>query len=354
MPSQSSVDVAHDDLEPSSVASNIPLDVLDVIFASLLPQDLAVCCRVSKAVSSIAVDALYRHVQPTPRNILHLCLKLCNEPNLARRVRSFKIHANVDMYLGVISDALPKLVRLDTLVLNIGPSSSWVLPSGDACPFLLRTFMCTFQYDAPLISFLNGQQDLLYLTIPSSNALRLTVPKLMMPKLVSICAPLALVEALVPGRPVYEVSTVSNQGQNGPSISCLSKSTNSLGVLRLMVNYRYLESIGCEILALAAPNLLTLTLDLDHIKPDDDEMLDDLIEYMEEYLSYAKSLGRLIIRFYPSLSRIPCQELDFSDMITSIFAASVKLRFVVIAFFGFKAKYVCERLPGHDWYIVND
>lgn len=83
-------------------------------------------------------------------------------------------------------------------------------------------------------------------------------------------------------------------------------------------------------------------------------MLGDLTEFIEEYLSYTKVLSRLTIRFFPGLSRIPCQELDFSDMITSIFAASTRLRHVIITFYGYKAKYVCEKIPGHDWYIVND
>lgn len=264
------------DAGPASVSGgDIPLDVLEVIFVNLLPHDLAMCCRVNRAVSSLAIEALYRHVRPTSRNVLRLCLKLSNEPNLARRVRSFAINENsVDMYLGVISDALLKLPRLDTLILNIGPSSSWILPIGDACPFQLRTFVCTFIYDTHLMSFLSGQRELAALTVAaliSPRLLRSVSPQLM-PKLVSICAPLAVVEALVPGRPVRNVTTLSNQGRHGPSISCLSDSVSPAGVQRLMLNYRYLESVGCEVLAKSAPHLLTLTIDADSIKPDDEEV----------------------------------------------------------------------------------
>lgn len=83
-------------------------------------------------------------------------------------------------------------------------------------------------------------------------------------------------------------------------------------------------------------------------------MLDELTAWIEEYLSYARTLTCLTVRFFPVLSQVPCQELDFSDMITSIFAASPALRHVVVAFYAFKARYVCRRLPGDDWYIVND
>ncbi|KAF8967123.1 hypothetical protein BDZ97DRAFT_567870 [Flammula alnicola] len=341
----------------SDIPGDIPLDVLEVIFKSLLPHDLAMCCRVNKAVNSLAFDALYRDLRPNRRNVLRLCLKLCNEPNLARRVRSFVIRDNsVDMYLGIISDALPQLPRLHTLILCIGPSSSWILPHGESCPFLLHTFVCAFLYDAPLASFLDGQRDLKHFTVSGPippRLLRAVSPQLV-PNLVSICAPLSVVEALVPGRPLRDITTFSNPGTNAPSISCLSRSASRTGIQRLMLNFSYLQYVGCELLAQATPNLAKLTIDADGVKPDDEEVLDELTEWIEEYLSYAKNLDSLSIRFFPVLSRVPCQELDFCDMITSIFAASTKLRHVIITFYAYKAKYVCKKIPGHDWFIVND
>lgn len=84
------------------------------------------------------------------------------------------------------------------------------------------------------------------------------------------------------------------------------------------------------------------------------KMVNELTDWIEEYLCYAKDLSCLVILFHPVLSVTPCQEIDFSEMVTSIFAASVKLIHVVILFKGLKAKYVCKQLPGQDWYIVND
>ena len=83
-------------------------------------------------------------------------------------------------------------------------------------------------------------------------------------------------------------------------------------------------------------------------------MIDELTEWIEEYLAHAKDLNCLNIRFYPQLSSVPCQELDFSNMITSIFAASTRLNHVIITFFAYKAKYMCKRLRGQDWYIANN
>ena len=82
-------------------------------------------------------------------------------------------------------------------------------------------------------------------------------------------------------------------------------------------------------------------------------MMYELMEWIEEFLTYMKHLGCLTIRFYPSLSVTPCQGIDFSDFVTSIFAASARLKHVIITFYGLRARYVCRQVPGRDWYIVN-
>ncbi|PPQ67983.1 hypothetical protein CVT25_000463 [Psilocybe cyanescens] len=348
--------IANETIPRTSVASEIPLDVLEVIFKSLTSYDLAICCRVNKAVHALALEALYRDLYPNRRNVMRLCLKLCNEPDLAYRVRSFTLNDNtVDMFLGIISDVLLKLPRLHTLFLFIGSMSSWILPRGDACPFLLQAFSSSFFFDDTLVVFLQSQRDLRHLgvTVPQPFRIYRTIRPSMFPNLVSISAPMVIVDAIVPGRPVRNITSYHVYDES-LSISCFSQSTSSTGIQRLMLNFTYLQAVARDQLAQLTPNLVTFTIDADGVKPDDHEMVDELTEWIEEYLSYAKDLECLIIRFYPALSNTPCQELDFSDMITSVFAASVKLKHVIVAFYGFKTKYVCKQLPGQDWYIVND
>ena len=82
-------------------------------------------------------------------------------------------------------------------------------------------------------------------------------------------------------------------------------------------------------------------------------MIDELTEWIEEFLSYMKHLECLTIRFYPSLSVIQCQTIDFSDFVTGIFASSPHLKHVIITFYGLRARYVCKQVHGGDWYIVN-
>jgi hypothetical protein len=101
------------------------------------------------------------------------------------------------------------------------------------------------------------------------------------------------------------------------------------------------------------PYLAFFTIDADDVKPDEEEMLDELTEWIEESLSLMKHLECLTIRFYPSLSATPCQGIDFSDFVTSVFAASPHLKHVIITFYGLRARYICRQVPGRDWYIVN-
>jgi hypothetical protein len=275
------------------------------------------------------------------------------------------------MYLGAISDALLRLPRLHTLVLFIGQVSSWILPQRDACPFQLTTLACGFFWDTTVVSFLGFQHDLQHLTVSGSTSpqlLRSISPQLI-PNLVSIYAPMSVVEVLAPGRPIRDITTFNPVGRKNPSIRSLSRTI--VPVQRLMLNFGYLQTLEFGDLSESTPNLVNLSIDADNVKPDDEDvrdlsishrpsliyfgqMIDELTEWIEEYLSHAKDLKCLNIRFYPQRSIVPCQELDFSNMITSIFAASTRLSHIIITFFAYKAKYVCKRLQGYDWCIVND
>ena len=258
-----------------SVASEIPLDVLEVIFRYLPASDLYACCRVNKAMHSIAFEAIYRDLQPKRRNIMPLCLKLCNDTSLARRVRSFVLFDDtVDMYLGILQDTLPLLTRLHTLILFIGPSSSWILPQADKCHFQLTTFSSSFFYDAALASFLLSQRSLKHLRVTGYLSLSLfqSIKPNFLPNLVSIRVPLYLATVLVPGRPIRDI--VTSHTHQHVSISPLSLSTSNNGVQRLMVNFSYLQEEGCEQVAQAVPNLTNLTIDADNVVPDDPVVCD--------------------------------------------------------------------------------
>ena len=262
----------------TTIASEIPLDILEVIFRNLNPQDLSTCCRVNKAVFSLAFEALYRNLNPTRRNLMPLCLKLCSDSNLALLVRSLSIYDNsVEMYFGIIQDTLLLLPRLHTLNLFIGQYGSWVLPRQKPSPFTLQAFASSFFCDQDMVSFLDCQPEIKCLTIsgPYNPVVLRAITSHTIPHLTSIYAPLSVVEVLAPNRPIDIVTTfcISDRDRSTtPSISCLSRTTSPVGVQRLILNFAYLRNIGCEQIAQAAPHLLFFRIDADDVIPDDDEV----------------------------------------------------------------------------------
>lgn len=271
-----------------TAGSEIPLDVLEVIFRDLTPYELAKCCRVNKTVYALAFEALYRDLRPTQRNVMRLCLKLCNNPNLAHRVQSFVLRDNnVDMYLGMISDALLRLPRLHTLFLFIGQMSSWILPQKGPCPFQLKTFACGFFLDSTVISFLGSQHDLKHLTVSGSTSPQLlrSISGQLIPNLVSIYAPMSVVEVLAPGRPIRDITTFNPPGM-ACSIICLSRTTAP--VQRLMLNFTYLQKLEPEDLSGSTPNLVNLSIDADGVKPDDEEVRDLMTCYRPSLICSAR------------------------------------------------------------------
>ncbi|KAF8890033.1 hypothetical protein CPB84DRAFT_1785230 [Gymnopilus junonius] len=308
---------------PPSMASEIPLDVLEVIFRGLTPYDLAICCRVNKQVHALAFEALYRDLRPNHRNS-----------------RSFILLESVDMYLGSIAEALLKLSRLHTLILRIGHMSSWILPK-EKLSFSLHTFSSEFYFDNALISFLQSQKELKHLSasVSPSPGVPMVIQPHLFPGLVSLVSSMSVVEMIAPGRPLRYVTAYHTYGET-PSISCLAQSTSPLGVRQLAINFTYLQTIGCEQVAQAAPKLVTLTIDADAVKPDDYEMVNELTDWIEEYLSYAKDLSCLVIVFHP--------------MVTSIFNASVRLSMSSFYFIVLEQSMFVNGCPGQDWYIVND
>ena len=272
---QPETDLSKSGSRSSTIASQIPLDILGVIFRNLDSRDLSICCRVNKAVFSLAFEALYRNLHPTRRNLMKLCLKLCNDSNLALLVRSFAINDDsVEMYLGIIQDTLLLLPRLHTLVLFIGLRGSWVLPRQKPCPFILQAFSCSFFFNEDIISFLEGQPDVKHLTLsgPLNPAVLRAITSRLVPHITSIHAPLSVVEVLAPNRPISTVTTFSTSQSTTPSICCLSRTTSLFGVRRLMLNFMYFRNIGCEQLAQAVPHLVFFRIDADGLKPDDEEV----------------------------------------------------------------------------------
>ena len=123
-----------------------------------------------------------------------------------------------------------------------------------------------------MVSFLGFQHDLQHLSVSGSDSprsLRSISPQLI-PNLVSIYAPMSVVEVLAPGRPIRDISTFNPVGRKKPSISSLSRTT--VPVQRLKLNFGYLQTLEFGDLSESTPNLVNLSIDADDVKPDDEDV----------------------------------------------------------------------------------
>ncbi|KAF9534545.1 hypothetical protein CPB83DRAFT_342132 [Crepidotus variabilis] len=306
--------LAEDESSGPSVCLEVPIDILFLIFTYLPPSTLSACCRLSKRTHLTAFDALYRHIRPTSRNILDLIFRLSQPfptassadgaPELlATKVHSFVLSeakSSFDMYLGNIQDLLPKLTRLKVLVLDLTPTSAWILPrvgwnsdEGNVAKepaFRLKIFHCSLQYDSTLGDFLETQPDILTLIVRApvvTNPLPV-LPHTFLPNLTFLQAPWRLAAALVSGRPISDLITwhltmnsARDQSPNtnaevvayleeDPDISCLSRSTFDGGLKRHFINWSFLSVQGPERLGQATPGLVRLSIDADGVDPSDE------------------------------------------------------------------------------------
>ncbi|KAJ7460757.1 hypothetical protein FB451DRAFT_1270220 [Mycena latifolia] len=244
---------------PTNIFSNLPLDILDVILRQVEVTDLTSICRTSRLFRVYALDALYRDVSLTSTHSLKACFTIIEDPSIAARVKCFTINSpfnNAGSYYGVIQETLTLLPRLRVLKLLMGDEGScqWILPTDSQCPFQLHTFLTDFQYTTDVKAFVAGQHH----------------------------RPFSLVEALVPGRPVREVSTFRDRENiHADRISCLAKSTARIE--RLQINHMFLRGIGPELLAQTLPSLACLIANCG--EPKEPEQLLELPDWVSEFFT---------------------------------------------------------------------
>lgn len=254
----------------------VPLDVIETILDYAHHSEKAAFCCTSKAVYPFAKDALYRHLRLNANNVLHACFAISADPYIQSRVQSFVLlGTEVQMSLGVIQDTLMMLPQLHTLVLSIGYFGSWILPNTDACPFQLHTFKTGFRYGTDVVTFLAGQKTLKHLAIHppvifEPQSINSRTPPQLLRTLTTITGDLSVVQEIVPGRPIHEVTIFAHDWADVKDyrlFDCLAKSVAKNGVERLSASREYLHLVGGKRLASITPNLTHLVLDASNINP---------------------------------------------------------------------------------------
>ncbi|GLB38589.1 hypothetical protein LshimejAT787_0504540 [Lyophyllum shimeji] len=305
-----------------------------------------------------ARNALYRHLNLTAGNVLKASYALSKDVTLAAQVRSLILcGSDFEMSFGIIQDVLMLTPNLRTLVLMVGPYGAWILPQDDASPFQLHTFKSSVRYEQELHNFLTGQRHLRHLVLRSQSVetsrLKFTTDHLS--ALISISAPWPVVRRVVPERPVQWVTIYPNHLRDRTdqsALDCLSQSTARNGVERLSASRESLYAARTRIAALV-PGLTHLTSNSCTIDPSEDA---DVLfpEWMQDIVSHLPCLFAFAIKLEPEISPIPCQEIDFTSLVTKVFEASPSLEHVLITFNRLRARYTCRRPPGEeDWRLCD-
>ncbi|PPR00445.1 hypothetical protein CVT24_004506 [Panaeolus cyanescens] len=343
----------------------LPLDLLEIIIGILDSSTISSCCRVNKLFYSVSLDVLYRHIQPTRSNLLRICVNLSSNPQLAARVRSFVIPMmdGITIFRVVIQQVLLHLTRLRTLVLHFEQDCSWILPSKSTCPFQLNAFSTSFSYNSHLASFLESQVHLQHLHLASAVAHDALVPPCddkLLPNLVSLHAPLPFVEAWTTRRPIHSISILSQSASSmgitessaRSVLSTLTTSSSPSGVQRLQLPLTFVNYLDFKEFRHLLPSVTIMALDADTVIADDPDEISSLTDAIESFVYHNPQLTHLSIQFF-HFPAYRVQNLDYSEMITSIFAASDPLAYVTLTFNNHRLKYICKRTDGRNWLIVN-
>ncbi|KAF6751282.1 hypothetical protein DFP72DRAFT_907987 [Ephemerocybe angulata] len=208
------------------------------------------------------------------RHSLPLLSILLHKPQLAAYVRTVKFLVAPDSQaiqsclssLEVASLALAQMRGLVSLSISIPPqSSSTVLPIGSTAFFPdLRDLQLSFKLDSHLVEFLTRTPGLTCLKLdqaedipPQASLPPILLPNTLLPNLTSISGPVALVQALVPGRPVSSIFITSGNLTNA-AVTQIGLSSAAISTLDAKISSAPIPII--QELVISAPHLTHLRL----------------------------------------------------------------------------------------------
>jgi hypothetical protein len=220
---------------------SIPIDVLQEILEHVRKADLPTLCKVNKIFCSCSQDVLYRNIAGDIRVIQ----TLAQSTDLARRVRSF-------YYFGSCPElamALRNMSSLRKLNLRAGD----VL---DGCTFKLYSFSFSLRHTESIQIFLTSQPTLTNLTIWGDREPLPPFDERCLPNLTRVEANSSLLRALIPGRPVREVTMISSSGIDSTDLSFFTLSTTP--IQKLWIHFEMVYPKPVPLLVSIFPSLVYL------------------------------------------------------------------------------------------------
>ena len=242
-------------------SSNLPVEVLQVILKYVDKADLLTLCRVNKVCCSCSQDILYRNILANSHFRLRVCRTLAQSTHLARRVRSFSV-----VYFHLISTtdppkdlamAMQNMSSLRSLKLYVRGRYSIL----DGCTFKLDSFFTDFPCDEYLRKFLNNQPTLTHVELHHHTTVDVQAEfeATCLPSVTRVTAELPLLQRLLPGRPLNDVSVVGWYPRYYiPSIDFFTLSTAP--IQKLTITSRFIYTTPIEFLASIFPSLTHLSI----------------------------------------------------------------------------------------------
>jgi hypothetical protein len=213
--------------------SAIPIDVLQEILEHVRKADLATLCRVNKTFCSCSQNVLYREIGCGVADVIRT---LAQSTDLARRVRSFEtMHSSPEL-----ATALRNMSSLRRLYLDVFGDASVL----DECTFKLDSFTCSFPNSESLQKFLNSQPDITDITLFEECKPLPPVDERCLPNLTRVFARPSWLGALIPGRPVREVSVFYTSGFYSTNLGFFTLSTTPIQRLKIYYDRLYPKPVS--------------------------------------------------------------------------------------------------------------
>jgi hypothetical protein len=234
--------------------SEIPVDVLRIIFDLVDKADLVAICRVNKTCCFYAQNILYRDIRCGRRTFKNVYRTLARSAHLARRVRSFSSKDNLDS--PVFATALRNMSSLRSLELgSIVP----LLPNMfEGCTFKLDSFTCSNPDSEYLRKFLSSQPSLNSMTLYTELCAK-PLDATCLPNLSRVTASISCLNYLIPGRPVCEVAAFGDISHEDP-IDLGFFTLATAPIQKLLIDYSYLHPKTGHYLASIFPSLTHFTM----------------------------------------------------------------------------------------------
>lgn len=245
----------------------VPLEVLGLILAQVVPSDLATITRISRTMQLEAERVLYRSVHlPAISRLKKFCRSLASpvheRSRRASHVRQlgFRSITEGSMEPDIIPLLKNTLIALQNLVILDFPLSGHYSSCFSGCRFSLQKFTTDLSFDITLSRFLRSQTEMKFISLVERPIQQLVTG--ILPNLETLEGTPSVVSMLAPGRPISSITIIGMMNLSIMEmvvLPALAKTNGPIQELRVILERCNATSISA--IASHLPHLQRLTID---------------------------------------------------------------------------------------------